>query len=158
MGLTSREYVLKMLKVTAESLGAAYTKQTPNTLQLWVRENGAPFIANISLSESKTSINNNIDYVSFQLGLFFVVSTDYDITEEDKTNQENDSSKLASEFLFLLKQNDQTMTVQNGSLDPIFREGGYLGLGIGGVFTISLPDKNDYCDIFCNTSINKIGC
>ena len=158
MGLSSREYILKLLQVSAEGLGINYTKQTPNTLQTWVRENDAPFVANISLNSDRTPINKNIDMVSFSVGLFFVVSTDYDLTEEDKTNQENDVYNLASNFLSLLQSNDETNTVQSGSLETIFREGGYLGLGVAGVFTISLPDKNDYCDLFCNTAVNNIGC
>jgi hypothetical protein len=158
MGLSSREYILKLLKVSAEGLGVNYTKQTPNTLQLWVRENNAPFVANISLTSDRTPINSSIDMISFNIGLFFVVSTEYDLSEEEKTKQENDSYKLASDFLFLLQSNDETNTVQSGSLETIFREGGYLGLGVAGVFTITLPDRNDYCELFCNTAIKNIRC
>lgn len=158
MGLSSREYILKLLKVSAEGLGVNYTKQTPNTLQLWVRENNAPFVANITLTSDRTPINSSIDMISFNIGLFFVVSTEYDLSEEEKTKQENDSYKLASDFLFLLQSNDETNTVQSGSLETIFREGGYLGLGVAGVFTITLPDRNDYCELFCNTAIKNIRC
>ena len=158
MGLSSREYILKLLEVSAEGLGINYTKQTPNTLQTWVRENNAPFVANITLTSDRTPINKSIDMVSFDVGLFFVVSTEYDLTEEDKTNQENDAYNLASDFLSLLQSNDETNTVQSGSLETIFREGGYLGLGVAGVFTISLPDKNDYCDLFCNEAVKNIKC
>ena len=74
MGLSSREYILKLLKVSAEGLGVNYTKQTPNTLQLWVRENNAPFVANITLTSDRTPINSSIDMISFNIGLFIQIS------------------------------------------------------------------------------------
>tara|TARA_R110000751_G_scaffold112597_2_gene211532 strand:- start:3125 stop:3607 length:483 start_codon:yes stop_codon:yes gene_type:complete len=157
MSLSSREYVLKLLQVSAEALSVSYTKQTPTSLQNWVREesNGA-FVANISFTEDRTPINLNSDYVNFNVGLFFVVSLDYDLTEEEKTKQENDANRLANRFLYLLKNNEDSVTVQNGNLETIFREGGYLGLGVAGVFTVSLADRDDYCDLFCNTSTKQI--
>ena len=158
MSLSSREYVLKLLATSAEALGVKYTKQTPTTLQLWARENTGAFVANISMSESRTPINKNLDYVTYTVGLFFVVSRDFDLTEENKTKQENDASKLANDFLSMLKKNDVSNTVLNGSMDSIFRNGGYLGLGMAGVYNISLADRDDYCDIFCNDTTKDIGC
>jgi len=158
MGLTSREYVLKLLNVTAQSLGISYTKQTPTTLQIWANDNQGAFVANVSIKPSRTPINKGLDYITFTVGLFFVVSRDYDITEEEKTKQENEADKLASNFLYLLKQNEHTETELEGDLDSIFREGGYLGLGMAGVYTISLPDRDDYCDLFCNTATKDVSC
>jgi hypothetical protein len=158
MGLSSREYVLKLLSVTSESLGVKYTKQTPTTLQNWARENEGAFVANVSIKPSRTPINKTLDYISFEVGLFFVVSREYDLTEEDKTQQENEAYKLSSDFLQLLKMNEDSETVQTGSVDTIFREGGYLGLGCAGVYTISLADRNNYCDLFCNTMTKDVSC
>jgi hypothetical protein len=109
------------------------------------------------MEETKSQINRNLAYATFNTTLYFVVSRDADITEEDKTQQEAEARKLASEFVFLLN-NNKYVTVENSGFNVIFREGGYLGMGIAGVLPISLADRNDFCDIFCNTSTNDVEC
>ena len=158
MSLTTREYVLKMLGSASESLGLLYTKQTSTSLQLWCTKNRGAFVANMSMIESREPINQRLDMVSYRIGLYFVISRKFDLNEEEKTKQENDSNKLANQFLFLLKSNDQSETTLDGNLEPIYREGGYLGMGMAGVYTISLADRDDNCDLFCDDSINNLDC
>lgn len=157
MSLNTFEYVNKLLLVAADSLGISYTKETPTTLQNWCRENDGAFVANIGMTESRTPINSSLDNVSFATSLYFVVSRDYDISEDDKLKQESEARTIASKFIYLLKQN-KYCSVQNEGFDLIFREGGYLGMGIAGVVNISLPDKDDNCDVFCNTMTKDVGC
>ena len=152
MSLNTFDYINKLLLVAAESLNIQYTKETPTTLNLFCSENEGAFIANLS-----SKINQSLDNVSFAVSLYFVVSRDYDITEEDKLKQESEARTLASQFIYLLK-NNKYCSVQNDGFDLIFREGGYLGMGIAGTVTISLPDKDDNCDLFCNTSTIDVEC
>ena len=157
MSLSTFEYVNKLLQVSAESLGLQYTRQTPTTLQNWARYNSGMFVANVGMEETKTPIRRNLDYTTFNTSLYFVVGRVSDLTEEEKTKQEGQARKLANEFVFLLN-NNKYVTVENGGFNVIFREGGYLGMGIAGTLPISLADRNDYCDIFCNTSTNDVEC
>mgnify|MGYP003647525891 FL=1 len=158
MSLNTFEYVNKLLQVTADALEIQYTKETPTTLQNWCRENSGVFVANVGMSESKTPINRNLDYVTFGVSLYFVVSRDYDVTEEEKLNQESQARELASKFIFLLNKN-KFCTAQSEGFNLIFREGGYLGLGIAGNINISLADKdNNICELFDNTSTIDVEC
>ena len=157
MSLNTFEYVNKLLLIAAESLNIQYTKETPTSLQNWCRENEGVFVANIGMTESRSKINQSLDNVSFATSLYFVVSRDYDITEEDKLQQESEARTLASQFIYLLK-NNKYCSVQNDGFDLIFREGGYLGMGIAGTVTISLPDRDSNCDLFCNTSTIDVEC
>ena len=157
MSLSTFEYVNKLLEVSADALGIQYTKQTPTSLQNWARENEGVFVANVQMEETKSQINRNLAYTTFNTSLYFVVSRDSDLTEEDKTKQEAEARKIASQFVFLLN-NNKYVTVENNGFNVIFREGGYLGMGIAGVLPISLADRDDNCDIFCNTSTIDVEC
>lgn len=157
MSLSTFEYVNKLLEVSADALGIQYTRQTPTSLQLWAIHNKGKFVANVGMTETRTKINQNLDNVTFATSLFFVVSRDSDLREEDKLKQEAQARKIADDFIFLLK-NNKFCTVQNDGFDLIFREGGYLGMGIAGNVSISLPNHNDFCDIFCNTSTKDVEC
>ena len=157
MSLSTFDYVNKLLKVAADALEIQYTKQTPTSLQNWCRENTGVFVANVGMTESRSPINNNLDFLTFSVSLYFVVSRDYEVTEEDKLRQESEARDLASKYIYLLKKN-KYCTVQNNGFDLIFREGGYLGLGIAGTVTISLPDRESNCDEFCNTSTIDVEC
>ena len=157
MSLSTFDYVNKLLKVAADALEIQYTKQTPTSLQNWCRENTGVFVANVGMTESRSPINNNLDFLTFSVSLYFVVSRDYEVTEEDKLRQESEARDLASKYIYLLKKN-KYCTVQNNGFDLIFREGGYLGLGIAGTVSISLPDRDSNCDEFCNTSTIDVEC
>ena len=157
MSLSTFDYVNKLLKVAADALEIQYTKQTPTSLQNWCRENTGVFVANVGMTESRSPINNNLDFLTFSVSLYFVVSRDYEVTEEQKLRQESEARDLASKYIYLLKKN-KYCTVQNNGFDLIFREGGYLGLGIAGTVTISLPDLESNCDEFCNTSTIDVEC
>ena len=157
MSLNTFEYVNKLLQVTANALEIQYTKQTPTTLQNWCRDNAGIFVCNVGMTESRSIINTNLDYVTFATSLYFVVSRDYDITEDEKLKQESQARELASKFIFLLRKN-KYCTIENNSFDLIFREGGYLGLGVAGTINISLADRDNNCDVFCNTSTIDIEC
>jgi len=151
------DYVNKLLSVAAESLNIQYTKETPTSLQNWCRDNSGVFVANVGMSESRSKINQDLDLVTFNVSLYFVVSRDYEVTQEEKLKQESEARTLASKFIYLLK-NNKFCTVQNEGFDLIFREGGYLGLGIAGNVSISLPDKDTNCDVFCNDMTKDVEC
>jgi len=151
------DYVNKLLSVAAQSLNIQYTKETPTSLQNWCRDNSGVFVANVGMAESRSKINQNLDLVTFNVSLYFVVSRDYEVTQEEKLKQESEARTLASKFIYLLK-NNKFCTVQNEGFDLIFREGGYLGLGIAGNVSISLPDKDDNCDVFCNDMTKDVEC
>ena len=151
------DYVNKLLSVAAQSLNIQYTKETPTSLQNWCRDNSGVFVANVGMSESRSKINQDLDLVTFNVSLYFVVSRDYEVTQEEKLKQESEARTLASKFIYLLK-NNKFCTVQNEGFDLIFREGGYLGLGIAGNVSISLPDKDDVCDVFCNDMTKDVEC
>ena len=157
MSLSTFDYVNKLLKVAADALEIQYTKQTPTSLQNWCRDNSGVFVANVGITESRSPINTNLDFLTFSVNLYFVVSRDYEVTEEDKLRQESEARTLASKFIYLLK-NNKFCTVQNEGFDLIFREGGYLGLGIAGNVSISLPDKDTNCDVFCNDMTKDVEC
>ena len=151
------DYVNKLLLVAAQSLNIQYTKETPTSLQNWCRDNSGVFVANVGMAESRSKINQDLDLVTFNVSLYFVVSRDYEVTQEEKLKQESEARTLASKFIYLLK-NNKFCTVQNEGFDLIFREGGYLGLGIAGNVSISLPDKDTNCDVFCNDMTKDIEC
>ena len=157
MSLNTFDYVNKLLLVAAESLNIQYTKETPTSLQNWCRDNSGVFVANVGMSESRSKINQDLDLVTFNVSLYFVVSRDYEVTQEEKLKQESEARTLASKFIYLLK-NNKFCTVQNEGFDLIFREGGYLGLGIAGNVSISLPDKDANCDVFCNDMTKDVEC
>ena len=151
------DYVNKLLSVAAQSLNIQYTKETPTSLQNWCRDNSGVFVANVGMAESRSKINQDLDLVTFNVSLYFVVSRDYEVTQEEKLKQESEARTLASKFIYLLK-NNKFCTVQNEGFDLIFREGGYLGLGIAGNVSISLPDKDTNCDVFCNDMTKDVEC
>jgi len=151
------DYVNKLLLVAAQSLNIQYTKETPTSLQNWCRDNSGVFVANVGMAESRSKINQDLDLVTFNVSLYFVVSRDYEVTQEEKLKQESEARTLASKFIYLLK-NNKFCTVQNEGFDLIFREGGYLGLGIAGNVSISLPDKDTNCDVFCNDMTKDVEC
>jgi len=151
------DYVNKLLLVAAQSLNIQYTKETPTSLQNWCRDNSGVFVANVGMNESRSKINQDLDLVTFNVSLYFVVSRDYEVTQEEKLKQESEARTLASKFIYLLK-NNKFCTVQNEGFDLIFREGGYLGLGIAGNVSISLPDKDTNCDVFCNDMTKDVEC
>ena len=151
------DYVNKLLSVAAQSLNIQYTKETPTSLQNWCRDNSGVFVANVGMAESRSKINQDLDLVTFNVSLYFVVSRDYEVTQEEKLKQESEARTLASKFIYLLK-NNKFCTVQNEGFDLIFREGSYLGMGIAGVVSISMPDKDDVCDVFCNDMTKDVEC
>jgi len=151
------DYVNKLLLVAAQSLNIQYTKETPTSLQNWCRDNSGVFVANVGMAESRSKINQDLDLVTFNVSLYSVVSRDYEVTQEEKLKQESEARTLASKFIYLLK-NNKFCTVQNEGFDLIFREGGYLGLGIAGNVSISLPDKDTNCDVFCNDMTKDVEC
>ena len=157
MSLNTFDYVNKLLLVAAESLNIQYTKETPTSLQNWCRDNSGVFVANVGMAESRSKINQDLDLVTFNVSLYFVVSRDYEVTQEEKLKQESEARTLASKFIYLLK-NNKFCTVQNEGFDLIFREGSYLGMGIAGVVSISMPDKDDVCDVFCNDMTKDVEC
>ena len=157
MGLNTFDYVIKLMEVSAESLSISYTKQTDTTLQNWCRYNTGQFVANVGMTEAREPINNSLDNVTFTVSLYFVVSRNANLTPEEKTKEEGEARQLASKFIYLLKQN-KFCSVQNNGFDLIFRNGSYLGAGVAGNVSISLPDKDDNCSIFDNTMTKDVGC
>lgn len=157
MGLSTFDYVIKLMDVAAESLSISYTRQTNTTLQNWCRYNTGKFVANVSMTERRTPINNGLDNVTFTVSLYFVVSRNDNLTPEEKTIEEGEARRLASSFIYLLKRN-KFCVVQNNGFDLIFRQGGYLGAGVAGQISITLADKDDNCDLFCNYMTKDIEC
>jgi len=157
MSLSTFDYVNKLLKVAADALEIQYTKQTPTSLQNWCRDNSGVFVANLGMKPSRTRINSSLDYITYDVILYFVVSRDYDVTEEQKLKQESEARKYANDYVYLLDKNKRC-SVQNNDFELIFREGGYLGLGVAGTVNISLPNLDNNCDLFCNTMTVDIEC
>tara|TARA_R110000751_G_scaffold267900_1_gene367635 strand:+ start:23 stop:499 length:477 start_codon:yes stop_codon:yes gene_type:complete len=158
MSLNTFDYINKLLLVAAESLNIQYTKETPTTLNLFCSENEGAFIANLSLIEtSRTPINSSLDNITYTIDLMVIVSRDYDLTNEDILQAESDARKIISKYTYLLKQN-KFCNVQNQGFAKVYREGGFGGAGISGQITISLPDKDDNCDVFCNDMTIDVDC
>jgi len=158
MSLSTFDYINKLLKVSADALSIQYTKETPTTLNLFCSDNEGAFIANLSLVESnRTPINSTLDNVTYTVDLMVITSRDYDLTNEALLMVESDARDLLSKYVFLLK-NNKYCSVQNQGFLKVYREGGFGGAGIAGQITISLPDRDSNCELFCNTSTIDVDC
>ena len=157
MELNTFDYVIKLMETAAQSLSIKYTRETETTLQNWCRYNTGAFVANVGMKESRSEINPHLDSVNFNVSLYFVVSRNANLTPEEKTKEESEARSLASKFIYLLNKN-KFCTVQNNGFDLIFRQGGYLGAGVAGNVSISLPDKDSNCELFCNTTTKDLEC
>jgi hypothetical protein len=156
--MTSLEYLLKLLGTSAEALGVPFVKTTPTRLQSWTVENEPPFIALVGVSESNSKIQGSNNLLpSFDLAFVSIVASELDPTDEQITLQQIEADKLIKSFRFLIDKNEYA-SIDSFSLEELFRDGSYLGTGKGFTMTLTLPDLNDYCDLSCNTSTNKIEC
>ena len=156
--MSSLEYLLKLLSTSADVLGIPFIKTTPARLQSWTVENEPPFIALVGVTESNTKLNNSTNMLpSFDLAFVSVVASELDPTDEQITQQQIEADKLAKSFRYLISKNKYA-SIDSFSLEELFRDGSYLGIGKGFTMTLTLPDLNDYCDLDCNTSTEDIKC
>ena len=155
--MTSLEYILKLFSKSAHELGIDYVKTTPTKLQSWATKQEPPFIALLGLSESIeiNRIQNNI--ITYDCTFVFCGSAKKDPTIEDKIKYEVELDKIAKRFIWFVKMNE-VVTMENISLEEIFRSTTYNGVGRGLTFSITLPDMNDYCVDWCNESTKDIRC
>jgi hypothetical protein len=156
MSLNTFEYVNKLLLVAANSLGIQYTVQTPTTLNLFCSENEGAFIANLSLEETnRTPINSSLDNVTYTATLMVIVSRDYDLTNDDILEAESEARDIVSPYIALMKTAPKA-TIENKTFKKYYREDGFGGVGVLGTVTFTMPDRDDNCDVFCNTMIKNI--
>ena len=149
---------MKLLSTSADVLGIPFIKTTPARLQSWTVENEPPFIALVGVTESNTKLNNSTNMLpSFDLAFVSVVASELDPTDEQITQQQIEADKLAKSFRYLISKNKYA-SIDSFSLEELFRDGSYLGIGKGFTMTLTLPDLNDYCDLDCNTSTEDIKC
>ena len=67
------------------------------------------------------------------------------------------SDYLADNFSEFISENKDIFDF-NSTKSEVFREGSYVGSGVGVTITLSIVDTNKYCDIFCNTQTETIDC
>ena len=156
--MSSLEYLLKLLNTSADVLGIPFIKTTPARLQSWTVENEPPFIALVGVTESNSKIVNTSNMLpSFDLAFVSVVASELDPTDDQITQKQIEADKLAKNFRFLIDKNKYA-SIDSFSLEELFRDGSYLGIGKGFTMTVTLPDLQDYCDLDCNTSTENIEC
>ena len=155
--MTSLEYIYKLFEVSASQLGVDYVKTTPTKLQSWATKKTPPFIALLGFSESieTTVLNNNL--ISYECSFVICGSAPKDPTNEQKIKLEIETEKILKRFLWFIKSNEDTETTAI-TASEIFRGSTFNGVGRGLGLTITIADKVDYCDLFCNDSTTQINC
>ena len=86
-----------------------------------------------------------------------ITSNERDLSNEDLINNKIYSDKLADDFSEFISKNKDIFDF-NSTKSEVFREGSYVGSGVGITITLSIVDMNKYCDIFCNDSTKIIDC
>ena len=155
--MTSLEFILKLFEVSADQLNIDYVKETPTRLQKWATKKKPPFVALVDLSE--TGENNDVqsNRITYDVSFVFVANLNKDPSTEQKIQAEVEADKLAKQFLWFVKRNVD-VTVNGFTMSEFFRDNSYLGLGKGLGINLTVTDKQDYCDIYCNTQTENIDC
>ena len=155
--MTSLEFILELFKVSADQLNVEYVKETPTRLQQWATKHKPPFVSLIDLSESGSVNNTQGNLITYDVAFVFVANLNKDPSTEQKIQSEIEADKLAKQFLWFVKRNIDT-TVNSFTMSEFFRDKSYLGLGKGLSINLTVPDKDTYCDIYCNESTKDIDC
>ena len=155
--MTSLEYILKLFEVSAKQLRIDYVKETPTRLQKWAMKNKPPFVGLINLAETGGLNDAQRNLITYDASFVFVANLDRDPSSQDKQKAEIEADKLAKDFLWFVKRNVD-VTVNGFTMSEFFRDNSYLGLGKGMTINVTLGDRSDYCDIFCNTQTETIDC
>jgi hypothetical protein len=155
--MTSLEYILKLFEVSAKQLHIDYVKETPTRLQKWATKNNPPFIALVSLNTTGSLNDAQNNLITFDLSFVVVANVERDPSTAEKQQSEIEANRIALRFLDLVKKNEDTQ-VNGFTMAEIFRDNSYLGTGKGMTLNITIGDRDDYCDLFCNESTNIIDC
>lgn len=155
--MTSLEYILRLFEVSADQLHIDYVKETPTRLQKWASKNKPPFIALLDLNTTGNLNDAQNNLITFAASFVVVSDVERDPSTAQKQQSEIDANKIALRFLNLVKKNEDTQ-VNGFSMSDFFRDGSYLGIGKGMTLNITIGDKDDYCDLFCNDSTKSIDC
>lgn len=155
--MTSLEYILKLFEVSAKQLHIDYVKETPTRLQEWATKNKPPFASLISLNETGDTNDANNNLITYDVSFVFVADLKRDPSTEEKQKAEIEADKLAKQFLWFVKRN-YDVKVNSFGMSEFFRDNSYLGLGKGLSINLTIGDRQDYCDIFCNTQTETIDC
>ena len=155
--MTSLEYILKLFEVSAKQLHIDYVKETPTRLQEWATKNKPPFASLISLNETEDTNDANNNLITYDVSFVFVADLKRDPSTEEKQKAEIEADKLAKQFLWFVKRN-YDVKVNSFGMSEFFRDNSYLGLGKGLSINLTIGDRQDYCDIFCNTQTETIDC
>ncbi len=155
--MTSLEYILKLFEVSAKQLHIDYVKETPTRLQKWAKKNKPPFASLISLNETGDTNDANNNLITYDVSFVFVADLKRDPSTEEKQKAEIEADKLAKQFLWFVKRN-YDVKVNSFGMSEFFRDNSYLGLGKGLSINLTIGDRQDYCDIFCNTQTETIDC
>ena len=155
--MTSLEYILKLFEVSAKQLHIDYVKETPTRFQKWATKNKPPFVGLLNLSSTGALNDVQNNFITYDVSFVFVVSNERDPSTEEKIKAEKEASKLALTFLQFVK-NNQDITVNGFTMSEFFRDNSYLGTGKGMSINLTIGDRDNYCDIFCNDSTKIIDC
>ena len=155
--MTSLEYILKLFEVSAKQLHIDYVKETPTRLQKWATKNKPPYIALVSLNTTGSLNDAQNNLITFDLSFVVVANVERDPSTAQKQQSEIEANRIALRFLDLVKKNEDTQ-VNGFTMAEIFRDNSYLGTGKGMTMNITIGDRDDYCDLFCNESTNIIDC
>tara|TARA_R100001198_G_scaffold82570_1_gene55752 strand:+ start:42 stop:515 length:474 start_codon:yes stop_codon:yes gene_type:complete len=155
--MTSLEYILKLFEVSAKQLHIDYVQETPTRFQKWATKNKPPYIALLGRTESSVTNNVNTKVKTYVCNFVVITSNERDLSNEDLINNKIYSDKLADDFSEFISKNKDIFDF-NSTKSEVFREGSYVGSGVGITITLSIVDMNKYCDIFCNDSTKIIDC
>ena len=155
--MTSLEYILKLFEVSAKQLHIDYVKETPTRLQKWASKNKPPFIALLDLNTTGALNDAQNNLITYDVSFVVVSDNKRDPSTEEKEEIEKEANRIALQFLYLVKQNQDT-NVNGWTMSEFFRDGSYLGIGKGLTINITIGDQQDYCDLFCNDSTKIIDC
>ena len=155
--MTSLEYILKLFEVSAKQLHIDYVKETPTRFQKWAAKNKPPYIALLGRTETATTNNVNTRVKTYVCNFIVITSNKRDLSNEDLIKNNTYADELADKFSEFIGKNRDIFDF-NYTKSEIFREGSFVGTGVGIDITFSIVDKNKYCDIFCNDSTKIIDC
>jgi hypothetical protein len=111
----------------------------------------------LSLAETGDLNNAQRNFITYDASFVFVANVERDPSSEEKQKAEIEADKLAKDFLWFVKRNVD-VTVNGFTMSEFFRDNSYHGLGKGLSINLSIGDRSDYCDIFCNTQTETIDC
>lgn len=145
--MDSREYLLSLFELAGVELGVPFAEQTPAQLQTWAEEKTeGRFIALIGETSTEGDTKYLIDYTFIFTVVWDIV---YDPNEDEKRASKIAAKKLANNFKFFVDASPR-LEIKDWDANTTFRDGTYLGTGVGLTMTIAILDTSGYCDI--NTS------